>query len=426
LTVDAEGSVYVADTHNHRIRKISSSLPDDFEPTDPDAGQVDIIQCTFQPGSICTYAGTGQKGHNGDGKDRLHTIMYWPLDMEFMPNGRQIVLDWNNHLVREILPDAVVRTIMGSDFVGDGPRDLSDLQPAGADPLTVDLNHPTDIVPLPNGDIAIVAWHNHKIRVINASDGRVRVLAGAGAGFAGDGFAASTAAPNKPLLNQPRSAVLTPAGDLFVVDQRNQRIRLLKDFANARENSIVTSTIGGDFNPAVAGIQPGFDRDGLTFFSFSSGGNPEPSGGIAFNPDTGLFYLSDANNQIIRRIEFTNAEFTQANVTIIAGTQGQPGYTGDNGPATAAKLNNPGDLELGPDGNLYFADINNHAIRKIDLASGHISTIAGTGVEGYSGDGGPATQAQLNRPFGVAFDAEGDLYISDTFNSRIRKVEMQY
>jgi len=80
-------------------------------------------------------------------------------------------------------------------------------------------------------------------------------------------------------------------------------------------------------------------------------------------------------------------------------------------------------LEIGPDGNLYFADTNNHVVRMIDFATGVIRTVVGTGTKGYSGDGGPALAAQLNRPFGIAFDENGDLYVSDTFNGRIRKVK---
>lgn len=416
--VGPDGTVYIADTHNHRIRRVTSTLPDDFDPNPVEDVDAEIIPCTGQPGSICTYIGTGQKGKNGDGHNRLETILYWPIDMEFAPNGRVILLDWNNHLVREVLPDDTIRTIMGTDFVGDGPADLSDLTMAGADPLTVDLNHPTDIQIMPNDDILIVAWHNHKLRVIDADNGRVRVLSGMGAGYVGDGVGNAFDAR----VNQPRSAVLTPDGNLFVVDQRNQRIRVYKDFADQRENSEVDTVIG-------TGVK-GFNGDGLaglqTQLSFATGGNPEPSGGITYDPATGYLYISDSQNEVIRRVEFHNGDLYDSTVTIIAGTPGEVGYEGDGGPATAAKLSNPQDLEIGPDGNLYFADTDNNVIRRVNLTTGVIDTIAGTGVNGYSGDGGPALQAQLSRPFGVAFGPDGNLYISDTFNSRVRKVEMVY
>ena len=109
-------------------------------------------------------------------------------------------------------------------------------------------------------------------------------------------------------------------------------------------------------------------------------------------------------------------------MTTIAGT-GDKGYGGDGGQAVDAQLNYPEDLELGPDGNLYFADTDNNRVRMINLTTGIITTVVGNGQNGYSGDGGQATDAELNRPFGVAFDPNGDLYVSDTFNSRIRKVK---
>jgi sugar lactone lactonase YvrE len=417
LTVGPDGTVYVADTHNHRIRRITSKLPDDFDPRPPDTDPVDVVPCTGVAGSICTYAGTGQKGKNGDGNSRLESVFYWPIDIEFAQNGRVIFLDWNNHLVREILPDGSVVTIMGSDFVGDGPRDLSDLTAEGADPLTVDLNHPTDIQMMPNGDILIVAWHNHKLRVIDGANGRVRVLAGAGATFAGDGGPAVDMR-----VNQPRSGVLTPDGDFFLVDQRNQRIRVLYNFAEDRENAIAATVVG-------TGVK-GFNGDGLaglaTQLSFQTGGNPEPSGGITYDPSTNSLYFSDSENQLIRRVAFLNDDFTESVVTIVAGVPGMAGYAGDGGAGTAALLSNPQDLEIGPDGRLYFADTNNNVVRRVDLTTGVIETVVGTGTKGYSGDGGAAVSAQLNRPFGVAFDLNGDLYVSDTFNSRIRKVEMDY
>jgi sugar lactone lactonase YvrE len=411
VDVAPDGTVYVADTHNHRIRRITAKLPDGYVPPDDNNNDnVVVIPCTDEPGSICTYLGTGARGFNGDGKDRLQTIIYWPFDMEFLSDGRVIVLDWNNHLVREVQPDGTLKTVMGTDFVGDGPADLSDLTPAGADPLTVTLNHPTDIVEMPDGDIVIVAWHNHKLREIDSVDGRVRVLSGRGGGFGGDGGIADAA-----VYNQPAHAVLDPNGNLLMVDQRNQRIRLLSNFAADRKNAIVTTIVG-------VGVPPGF-RDGPALeaqVSFPTGGNPEPTGGLVLDA-SGNLYFADTNNHRIRMVTFEDGDYTKGTVSTIAGT-GVAGFAGDGGPAAAAQINLPGDLEIGPDGRLYFADTNNNAVRRIDLTTGVIETVVGTGERGYDGDGGPAKQAQLNRPFGIAFDADGVLFVSDSFNSRIRKV----
>ena len=124
IAADSAGNLFITDTDSQRIRKISgvSSAP---APT-PVPTPVVIVDCTDEVGSICTYAGTGATARNGDGHDRLLTDLYWPFDIEFTPSGRRIVLDWNNHLVREILSDDTFLTLVGTDFVGDGPKDLSD------------------------------------------------------------------------------------------------------------------------------------------------------------------------------------------------------------------------------------------------------------------------------------------------------------
>lgn len=414
VDVAPNGDVFVADTHNHRVRKISNTAPPNTNENHNNNNSVEIIECTDEPGSICTYAGTGLAGFNGDGIHRLETALYWPFDMEFTPSGRTYVLDWNNHKVREILSNGKFRTVMGGDFVGDGPNDFSDLTAPGADGLKVQLNHPTDLFELPNGDLGVVAWHNHKIRILDPNTGLVTVAIGRQAAFEGDAGAAKDAR-----LNQPSHAVLDKSGNLLIIDQRNQRIRMIKNFAEDRGEGEIVTVLG-------KGPPPGFNGDGMplleTQVNWPTGGNPEPTGGIAMD-DNGVFYFADTNNHRIRRVEFLDADYLTGNVSTIAGT-GDAGFSGDGGLAVNAKINYPQDLEIGPDGRLYFADTNNHRIRVIDLVTGDIDTIAGNGEKGYAGDGGPAVEASLNRPFGIAFDKKGKLYISDTFNSRIRKVEL--
>jgi sugar lactone lactonase YvrE len=409
VAVGPTGEVVIADTHNHRLRILT------YEPVPGGGGEeeepIEIIPCTGEVGSICTYAGTGVAAFNGDGRDRTKSHLYWPFDMEFTPSGRIYVLDWNNHRVRQIMPDATFQTVVGTDFVGDGPPDLSDLTAPGAPGVTVDLNHPTDIQEFPGGDILIMAWHNHKIRVLDPDTGLVQVLSGAGAGFV-DGVQAKDAR-----VNQPPRGVLDPNGNLFFIDQRNQRIRLIRSFA-AQRSAAMVSTVAG------VGPPPGYNGDGpalTTQFNFPTGTNPEPTGGLALAPN-GDVYFSDTLNHRIRRLRFAGPDFTDGAIVTIAGT-GTAGYSGD-GTASTAQINYPQDLEIGPDGKLYLADTNNHRIRRIDLSNDTIETVVGTGAEGYSGDGGPAIDATLNRPFGIAFDLFGNLYVSDTFNSRIRKVKL--
>jgi sugar lactone lactonase YvrE len=412
VAIGPDGEVVIADTHNQRLRILTEDPLPGGGPVEEEP--VVIIPCTGEVGSICTYAGTGVSAFNGDGKDRQKTDLYWPFDMEFTPSGKIYVLDWNNHRVRRVMQDGTLQTVVGTDFVGDGPPGATDLIPPGAPGVTIDLNHPTDLQEFPDGDLMVMAWHNHKIRVLDPDTGLVQVIAGLGVGFV-DNVPAKDAR-----LNQPPRGVLDPNGNLIFIDQRNQRIRLIRDFAAQRANAMVSTIAGNPGSPVV----PGYNGDGLaleTKFNFPTGTNPEPTGGIARAPN-GDFYFSDTLNHRIRRLRFAGPDFTDGSIVTIAGT-GVGGYSGE-GAASTAQVNYPQDVEIGPDGKLYFADANNNRIRRIDLTNDTIETIVGTGVEGYSGDGGPAIDATLNRPFGIAFDPHGNLYVSDTFNSRIRKVKL--
>jgi sugar lactone lactonase YvrE len=410
VAIGPSGEVVIADSYNHRFRVLTEERREGT-PTEEDP-EIEIVACTGEIGSICTYAGTGFAGFNGDGKDRQKTHLYWPFDVEFTPSGRVYVIDWNNHRIREVLPDQRLLTVMGTPFVGDGPADLSDQTAPGAPGLSVDLNHPTDLQEFPSGELLVVNWHNHKVRQLDPDTGLVQILMGGPAGFAGDGLTA-----REILVNQPPHGVFDAAGNFFLIDQRNQRLRLLKSFATLKRDAPV-STIAG------TGTR-GFNGDGpalMTQVNFPTGTNPEPSGGIAVAAN-GAVYFADTLNHRIRRLVFNGPDFTDGEVTTIAGT-GERGGSGDGGPAVDAQINYPQDLEIGPDGKLYFADTDNHRVRRIDLSTGMMEAVAGTGVEGYSGDGGPALTATFRRPFGVAFDPFGNLYIADTFNGRIRKVKM--
>jgi sugar lactone lactonase YvrE len=363
-----------------------------------DRGAADCAQA----GAICTLAGTGAPAFDGDGRDRRDSSLYWPMDLDFAPDGRAYLLDWQNHRVRRLELDGTLATVMGNDLPGDGPPDSGDLRPEGAPGIDVELNHPTDLHFLPDGSVVVAAWHNHKVRRLDPLSGRVTVLAGAGPGKTGDGGPASEA-----LLSQPKSVVCDPAGNIYVTDSRNQRIRRIEGAS-------------GIIAPVAGSGALGFEGDGgdpllASFFLQQSNENPEPGGNIALD-DRGRLYLADTYNNRIRRVDLA-----ARTVETLAGN-GHAGFGGDGGPAPQATLNRPRDLELGPDGRLYIADTDNHRIRAVDLDTGIIETIAGDGQPGFSAEGGPATRAHLHRPFGIAFDAAGDLHIADTFNNRIRKV----
>ncbi|MCA9065506.1 MAG: hypothetical protein KDA96_20705, partial [Planctomycetaceae bacterium] len=143
---------------------------------------------------------------------------------------------------------------------------------------------------------------------------------------------------------------------------------------------------------------------------------PQPFG-LVTGPD-GALYVCEVGAHVVRRIDLNNGDSK-----VIAGT-GHKGYSGDGGPATEAELNEPYEVRFDSAGNLFFVEMQNHLVRRVDAKSGIISTVAGTGEVGFSGDGGPAARAQLNRPHSIAFDGEGLLYICDIGNHRIRRVDL--
>jgi sugar lactone lactonase YvrE len=152
----------------------------------------------------------------------------------------------------------------------------------------------------------------------------------------------------------------------------------------------------------------------------SGGGGPATAAllgapGSAVSDASGNLYIADTQNHAVRRVDAASGL-----ISTFAGTFGSGGYAGDGSAATVAQLNGPESVALDAGGNLYVADTGNSVIRRVDAASGIITTVAGTGTGGYNGDGVPATAAQLYNPAAVALDAAGDIYIADTYNSRGR------
>jgi hypothetical protein len=357
------------------------------------------------PGTICAFAGNGDPAFTGEAEPILATSLYWPVDLEFAPDGRAYILDWQNHRVRRVDADGRLRTVFGTDEIGDGPLPgTGDETVAPGVPATsISLNHPTDLQFSPDdGTMILAAWHNHKVRQMDVSTGLAEIVCGRGPGFAGDGGSDATA-----LMNQPKSIVLAPSGDLYVLDARNFRIRRIAAGTGLIDTVVGVGTrgAGGDGGDLLAAQ-----------FSFQADGdNPEPGGALALASD-GRLYIADTENHRIRRVDFASGT-----IETIAG-DGTSGSGGDGGPALLAEFSHPRDIEFAPDGRLFIADTENHKVRAIDLTTGIINTVAGTGAAGTGGDGGSALEASLHRPFGIAFDAAGDLYIADTLNSVVRRV----
>jgi len=189
---------------------------------DDDDATVDAAPNCGESGRACTWLGlAGESGFNGDGKDRLETKMYWSMDMSFGPDGTPWFIDWNNHMVRRVLPDQTVQTVLGwtdPPFPGDGGA--GETMPGGALGTEVQLNHPTDLAFDRDGTLLVMAWHNHKLRRLDTSTLHVSIECGAGAGFRGDGGDAKQA-----LFRQPKALVLGPNGERYIIDQQNWRIR---------------------------------------------------------------------------------------------------------------------------------------------------------------------------------------------------------
>lgn len=372
-------------------------------------------------GDITTWAGTGQAGFDGDGHHRTETEFYWPQDIEFTPDLGVFVADWNNHRIRRLQSDGTFHTVIGRDSDGDGPD-----APGGVPGTECELNHPTGVFERGNGKLVVVCWHNHKLREWDPATGTIKILVGRGPGCTGDG--GNITAPTA-LINQAPHAVEAGDGSIYINDQRNQCIRKI-DPAGVLSTVVSTPQCATDTFFPTGGFAGDDGPPALAMIAQPTGPNPNPpGGGLALDGQQRL-YFADTNNHRIRRVDFVANVITTvagngalgADVNADGRADGE--FGGDGGDPLLASLNTPLDIAFGPDGRLYIADTYNNRIRAVDFTANVITTVAGTGVQGYSGDGGPATSARLAWPYGLGFNADGHLFIADTYNNRIRKVLM--
>ena len=320
-----------------------------------------------------------QQARSGFGP-RLAALVGWRTALGFVLAAVAVPLAWAQG-------GATIETVAGDgmdSFSGDGGAATS-----------AAIDSPNGVTLDSAGNLYIGDSNNHRIRRVDAS-GNISTFAGTGLnGFSGDGGAATSAR-----LDFPSRLVVDSAGNLYFADENNHRIRRVDTSGNI-------STIAGTGAGGILG-------------SFGGDGGPATAAAFRFPKSVALdgagnLYIAGFNNHRIRRVD------ASGNISTIAGT-GTLGSSGDGGPANAAQFNSPTGVTVDSAGNLYIADTGNHRIRKVD-ASGNISTIAGTGTPGFSGDGGPATAAELNWPRMVALDGAGNLYIPDNQNHRIRKVD---
>ena len=339
---------------------------------------------------IETVAGTGRAGDNGrEGPaDRINIDQ--PFGVEFGPDGALYICEVGQHRVRRLdLASARLTTVAGSGrkgYAGDGG-------PA----VEADLNEPYEVRFDSHGNLFFVEMRNCVVRRVDRQTGRISTVAGTGRpGFGGDGRHATEA-----LLRDPHSIAFDSQDRLFIADIGNHRIRRIDPKTGLIE------TIAGNGEKKLPR-----DRS-------QANGQPIYGPRALFIAGNDLWVALREGNSVWK------LNLDDGIVHLEAGT-GAKGYSGDGGPALEATLDGPKGIALDSDGKyLAIVDTENQTIRDIDLKRGQIRTLAGGGplARGYAGDGGPATNAKLDRPHGICIGRDGALYIGDTNNHRVRRVK---
>jgi len=441
----SEEVIYVADTFNYRVRKISLG----------------------KTSKITTFAGNGTWDYNGDGGPAKKAAIGVPEGVEFSASDHSLWIgDFNNGDVRVVDTQTnIINTLvagncaplcfsqgvhLGSDgylHVGDlswvdrvSIPDGSTIIEAGSffsqgfngDGRTLTntlFGQTTNALISRDSQLTIVDLINGRIRQGSATE-NVTTIAG---GYIGDGRLGSQAS-----LNSPRAVAFDPGGNAYVVDSYDHRVR--KVSPNGHISTFAGTGISGhsgDGGPAKKATlffprSIATDQTGNVFIGDNQGTvirKVDTTGTINMFYDSGGAYFSSLSVDLAGSV-YAVDEYgpvvwkitPEGNGTIIAGVQGQFGYNGDGIPATQAYLNNPFGVALDSNGNLYIGDMLNNRVRKVDQ-NGIISTVAGNGTCGFGGDGGQATNAMLCGPQGIAVDSTGNLYIADTQNARVRIVD---
>ncbi len=337
-------------------------------------------------GTIVTVAGSGGAGYDGDNKLATNAQLDTPPFVAVDQAGNIYIADQRNHRIRKVDTSGTITTFAGTG----APGYSGDNQPA----TSATLNLPIGVFADLSGNVFINDTGNQRIRKVDPN-GIITTVAGTGTtGYNGDGIPARSA----NFWNAVR-AVADAGGNLYVADQSNHRIRKI-------DTSGIVTTIAGS-GVGAGGSTPPYNGDGA-----ATSVNLNNPTALALD-GAGNLYFSDQFNHRIRLL-------SGGQVTTIAGT-GTAGYNGDGAPLNT-NLNYPGSLVVDPSGAIFFTDGPNQRLRKISADRSQITTIAGTGAAGYNGDGIPAATAQLNFAFGLALDGNGNLYIADTLNNRIRKI----
>jgi len=352
IAVDDTGNVFIADTNNCRVRRIAPS------------------------GVVQTVAGNGACGSGGNGGPATAASLSYPWSVAVDSAGNLYIGERLD--IRKVTPAGVITQIAG------GGNNLAEGVAASSAPVGLTPYLAVDRA----GNVYFADSGQHRVRVISVT-GSIRTIAGTGiAGFSGDGGQGASAQ-----LDTVAGVAVDSGGIVYISDYFNQRVRRI-----GLDGIITTLSgkthFGGDGGPA-----------NLALLHL-----PEH----AISDAAGNLFISDTDNNRVRKVD------RNGTITTIAGT-GQCANRGDGGPATQASLCVPSALALDAAGNLYVAQSASHVVRRI-AANGTISTVAGTGIAGNSGDGGSAAAARLNWPLGLAFDAAGNLYVSSFLGNVVRKI----
>lgn len=335
--------------------------------------------------SIHTVAGSGSYGFRGDQGTAVAARLANPSGVAVSDSGEVYVSDTENHRVRKITPSGVITTVAGRGIAGfRGDRGAA---------TSARLWNPQGLALDGAGRLYVADSTNHRIRVID-SNGTITTLAGSGRpGFGGDDGPSTEA-----MLLRPSDVAVDALGNVYIADTGNHRIRRVS-------NGIITTVAGNS--------RVGFGGDGGPA-DLATLNNPE---GVAVDM-YGSVYIADTRNHMVRRVDLDGT------ISTIMGT-GSRGYTGDGDPATSASLNLPSGVAVDWRGGVYVADSGNHVVRRIKT-SGYAETVAGTGLAGSVGDGGPSNQARLNSPAGLWIDLRSEVYVADSRNRKIRRLQADW
>jgi trimeric autotransporter adhesin len=330
-------------------------------------------------------AGTGSYGYSGDGGQATSAAISYGYGVAVDASGNIYIADTNSHCIRMVTKSTgIISTVAGTGYPG--------YSGDGGQATSAALYSPYGVAVDASGNIYIADSANYRIRMVTKSTGIISTVAGTGSsGYSGDGGQATSAA-----LYSPRGVAVDASGTIYIADTYNNRIRMVT------KSTGIISTVAG------SGTQ-GYKGDGGP----ATSANLYYPASIAVDA-LGNIYIADQYNNCIRMVTKSTGI-----ISTVAGT-GYSGYSGDGGQATSAALYYSCGVAVDVSGNIYIADSSNYRIRMVTKSTGIISTVAGSGSYGYSGDGGQATSAALKYPYGVAVDASGNIYIADTYNYRIR------